>query len=80
MQKTCGATKQGEWILKWMTSVAPGSPPLSYYDGLADELDQISQAVRNNPKLNDHFAERLKDLAQQLRDDSKLMRIKVPQN
>lgn len=63
-----------------MTPVTAGSPPLSYYEGLADELDQISHAVRSNPKLNDHFAERLRDLAQQLRDDTKLMRIKVPQN
>jgi len=50
--------------------------PISYYEGLADELDQLSLFVSTNPKINGHFAERLKDLAQQLRDDTKLMRLK----
>ncbi len=56
-------------------SLAETLPPPSYYEGLADELDTIAEAVRKNPKLNDHFAGRLSDLARQLRDDLKLMRL-----
>jgi hypothetical protein len=49
--------------------------PPSYYEGLADELDTISDAVRNHPRLNQHFAARLGELARQMRDDARLMQL-----
>ena len=57
-------------------SFAVNLPPLSYYEGLADELDSIAAAVTKNPKLCGHFAARLNEIAQQLREDNKLMRLR----
>ena len=56
--------------------LAAAYPTLNFYEGLAEELEQLSQAVSTNPNLNDAFAERLKDLAQQLREDTAQMRVK----
>ena len=50
--------------------------PIAYYEDLAEELEQLSKFVSSNPRVEEHFAERLKNLAQQLRDDTKLMRLK----
>jgi|KBSSwiStaDraftv2_1062776.scaffolds.fasta_scaffold1600520_2 hypothetical protein len=58
-------------------SFAVTLPPLSYYEGLADELDSIAAAVTKNPKLCGHFAGRLNEIAQQLRDDTKLMALRA---
>ena len=41
------------------------------YEGLADELDSIARTVRQNPAINNHLAERLSDLARQLRADAR---------
>ena len=41
----------------------------AFYEGIADELDLLAQSVRKHPNLNGHFAERLHELAQQLRED-----------
>jgi hypothetical protein len=56
-------------------SLAAGLPPPTYYDGLADELESIAEAVRKNPSLNHHFADRLVRLSKQLREDTRLMRL-----
>ena len=57
-------------------SFAVTLPPLSYYEGIAEELESIAVAVTNNPKLSGHFAGRLNEIAKQLRDDTKLMRLR----
>jgi hypothetical protein len=57
-------------------SFAVTLPPLSYYEGLADELDSIAAAVTKHPNLCGHFAGRLNEIAQQLRDDTKLMALR----
>jgi hypothetical protein len=49
--------------------------PPSYYEGLADELETIAESIRKNPQLNHHFAERLKEMAQQMRDDLRLIQL-----
>ena len=51
--------------------VTPG-----YYAGLADELDLLAQSVRKHPDLNSHFAQRLQELARQIREDVRLMTFK----
>ncbi|HXJ00024.1 MAG TPA: hypothetical protein VNH44_02295 [Micropepsaceae bacterium] len=56
-------------------SLAAGLPPPTYYEELANELDTIAEAVRKNPELNHHFAERLHLLSKQLREDTRLMRL-----
>ena len=58
-----------------MMFAAGGGAPPSYYEGLADELEVIADAVRKNPQLNNHFADRLMELARQLREDTRLMRL-----
>jgi hypothetical protein len=50
-------------------------PTAPDYEVLADELDSIARTVRQNPSINHHLADRLTDLATQLRIDS---RIAVP--
>jgi hypothetical protein len=57
-------------------SFAVTLPPLSYYEGIAEELESIADAVAKNPKLCGHFAGRLNELAKQLRDDTKLMALR----
>ena len=57
-------------------SFAVTLPPLSYYEGLAEELETIADAVAKNPRLSGHFAGRLNEIAKQLRDDTKLMRLR----
>lgn len=49
--------------------------PPSYYEGLADELETIAESIRKNPQLNHHFAERLKQMARQMREDLELVRL-----
>jgi hypothetical protein len=49
--------------------------PPSYYEGLANELETIAEAIRKNPHLNHHFSERLKQMAQQMREDLELIRL-----
>lgn len=58
-----------------MKSSAATFAPMSYYEGLAEELQSIAEAVRNRPQLSQHFAERLEQLAKQMREDAKLVRI-----
>jgi hypothetical protein len=56
---------------------APEPPSPNYYEGLADELEFVAQVVRKNPALNNHLADRLVELAKQLRDDTRLMPLKT---
>ena len=49
--------------------------PPSYYEGFADELETIAEAIRKNPHLNHHFADRLMEMAQQMREDLELIRL-----
>ena len=58
-----------------MAFAATDLAPQSYYDELAKELESIADALCTNPNLNQHFASRLKELAKQVRDDSRLMRL-----
>jgi len=57
-----------------MVSASATIVPPSYYEGLADELDRLAHAIRKNPHLTDHFASRLLELANQMRQDVRLMR------
>ena len=60
-----------------MSITSSGVVPPSYYAGLADELDLIADAVRKKPHLHHHFAERLNEIAMQLRQDLVLMRLQA---
>jgi len=60
-----------------MSIAAATLPPPSYYDGLAEELETIATAVRKSPELNQQFADRLEELAKQIRDDTRMMRLKA---
>jgi hypothetical protein len=51
---------------------AAEQPSPNYYEGLADELESVARVVRQNPALNNHLADRLSELAKQLRDDTRL--------
>jgi hypothetical protein len=55
------------------TRCAPYAPS-SYYEVLAEELRTIADSVRKHPHLNRHFAERLEQLAHQMKEDAKLLR------
>ena len=44
----------------------PTSPD---YEVIADELESVARTIRQNPAINNHLAERLSDLATQLRED-----------
>lgn len=57
-----------------MSAVSNVAPP-AYYESLADELDTIAASIRKNPHLNHHFAERLHQMAQQMREDLKLIQL-----
>lgn len=48
----------------------------SYYRGLAEELDLLARSVNDHPNLSAHFARRLHEIADQLRDDVRLMTLK----
>jgi hypothetical protein len=63
-----------------VTFAAPEEISSSYYEGLADELDLLAESLRNHPNLRAHFAGRLQELAQQLRDDVRLMALKASSN
>jgi hypothetical protein len=58
-----------------MAFAATDLAPQSYYDELAKELESIADALCKSPNLNQHFAGRLKELAKQVRDDARLMRL-----
>jgi len=60
--------------------LADSVAPPSYYEGLANELDSIAKALSDTPRLHDHLAGRLRELAQQMRDDVRLMAVKARLN
>ena len=43
--------------------------PQTSYDDLAEKLDEVAKIVRKNPNLDQAFAERLNELAGQIRED-----------
>jgi hypothetical protein len=43
--------------------------PPGYFDGLANELEAIALAINARPQFNTHFADRLKELASEMRED-----------
>jgi len=44
--------------------------PNSYFEEIANELQAIANGVGANPKLSVQFAERLHEIAQQMREDA----------
>lgn len=53
---------------------ATGLPP-SYFESLAEEIESIANSIRTNPQLNKHFADRLMEIAKELRRDSSMLRL-----
>ena len=51
--------------------------PRSYYQTLADEIETIADSVLTNPRHHAQLAARLKELAEQIRDDARLVALKA---
>ncbi len=49
--------------------------PPSYFESLAEEIETIANAIRANPQLNKHYADRLREIAKELRRDSSMLRL-----
>ncbi len=50
-----------------MTNKKPLSAPR--YERMAEELQKMSEEIRQRPEMNHHFAERLATLSKEMRED-----------
>jgi hypothetical protein len=50
----------------------PKPPGPGYYERIAEELEEVAQSLRNRPEMNHHAAERLREIARNIRQDAKL--------
>ena len=55
-----------------MKTTSANVQPASYFEAIARELQAIADGVGTNPHLTVHFAERLRELAQQMHEDAVL--------
>lgn len=57
-------------MMKPNDEAVPGSPrSFDSYQGIAAELERIAEMVRSRPELNHHAAERLLQIARDIRSD-----------
>lgn len=52
-----------------MTSHQAAPKPPEYYERIAHEIEEIAQVISHRPELNHHSAERLRKIAQDIRQD-----------
>lgn len=56
-----------------MRTVHPKRIPINYFAAIANELQDIADGIGINPHLSMDLAERLRELAQQMREDDSLI-------